>query len=626
MDPQLLKYYSEELIYMRSMADEFSLSHPKIAKRLGMQGNEVADPYVERLIEAFCFLSARMRIKLDAEFPNFTQRLLEVIYPNYISPTPSMAVAQFHPNSAEGDLAKGFKIKKQSALFGKIPEGEETACEFRTGMDVTLWPIEILDAKLTGIPPDIPTLSHVLAPHIKPQASLRIQLQTTNGIKFSELNNLDELPIYLSGDEQIASHLYELLLTSAVATFLTPVDKISDDIHAVANNSLTSIGMKLEDSLLPCPWTSFHGHNLIHEYFAYPSKFYFFGLTQLAKGFKKIDDTRAELIIILTKTNSSLTNLIDKKQFALHCTPIINLFPRRTDRVEINPKSTEQHIVADRSRPMDFEVFSIEKIVGQVAKTSQDMEFRPLFQTLRYDENNHGRYFSIRREARQTSESSRKYGTRTSYVGSEVFISLVDQIQAPYPENVRYLSVQALLTNRDLPRLIPRNGIADLVMHDSAPITSIGLIRPPSSPITSVARGEMAWKLIRQLGFNHIPLHDLSHRDGAKALREMLNIFVNNDDKVMQNQINGLIGTHLKPVVSRIPGVGPLVYGRGVECELTIDENNLSGISPFLLGYVLQQYYTKHVSVNTFTQTTLVSVQRGAIHTWPPNMGTRGIV
>jgi len=86
MDPRLLDYYNKELVYMREAASEFASSHPKIARRLGMHGIEVADPYVERLIESFSFMSARMQIKLDAEFPRFTQRLLEVLYPNYLSP------------------------------------------------------------------------------------------------------------------------------------------------------------------------------------------------------------------------------------------------------------------------------------------------------------------------------------------------------------------------------------------------------------------------------------------------------------------------------------------------------------------------------------------------------------
>ena len=130
MDPKLLDYYNQELTFMREMAGEFSRAHPKIARRLGMQGIEVADPYVERLIEAFCLLSARVQIKLDAEFPRFTERLLEVIYPNYVAPTPSMAVVAMHPAFTEGDFSRGFVLPKGSALKARVPRGEETAVEF----------------------------------------------------------------------------------------------------------------------------------------------------------------------------------------------------------------------------------------------------------------------------------------------------------------------------------------------------------------------------------------------------------------------------------------------------------------------------------------------------------------
>lgn len=626
MDPQLLKYYSEELVYMRSLAGEFAEQHPKIAKRLGMQGTEVADPYVERLIESFCFLSARTRIKLDAEFPNFTQRLLEVIYPNYISPTPSIAIAQFNPSKTEGNLTKGHPIPKQTALFAKIPAGEDTACEFRTGFDVNLRPIEITEAKLAGIPPDIPALDRYLPAHIRPQASLRLRFKTTNGALFSELSNLDELPLYLSGDEQIASHLHELLLTSSSAVFVAAPQKMSQNPYAIKQDGLVPYGLSVDQSLLPCPWSSFHGHNLIQSYFASPNQFYFVCLKNLAPGLSLIESDEIEVVVVLTKQNETLINLIDKNQFALYCTPIINLFPKRTDRVEVNPKLTEYHLIADRSRPLDYEIFSIEKVIAQQGQTSEDILFRPLFQTLRQDEGNHGRYFSTRREARLDSNSARKYGTRTSYIGSELFISLVDQFQAPFSDSIRYLSVQALLTNRDLPRLVPRNGLDDLTATDSIPTSSIGLIRAPSVPRPPIANGEMAWRLIRQLSFNHVPLMDLDHREGAQAFREMIGLFVRPDDEIMQRQIQGLIGTQIKPIVSRLPGSGPLVYGRGVQCQLTIDEDKLSGTSPFLFGLVLEHYLTKHVAINTFTQTKLSSIQRGDIMTWPPRMGSRGVV
>jgi type VI secretion system protein ImpG len=227
MDPRLLDCYNKELVYMREAASEFASAHPKIARRLGMHGIEVADPYVERLIESFSFLSARMQIKLDAEFPRFTQRLLEVLYPNYLSPTPSMAVAQLHPSVKEGDFTRGFVVPRGTAFHARVPAGEETPCEFRSSQDVTLWPVEIVDARLTGAPPDIPALERYLPPHVQVTGALRLRLRIVGEMNFSTLAGLDRLPIYLRGNEQLASHLFELLHTSAVATTRAPASPSS---------------------------------------------------------------------------------------------------------------------------------------------------------------------------------------------------------------------------------------------------------------------------------------------------------------------------------------------------------------------------------------------------------------
>jgi type VI secretion system protein ImpG len=254
------------------------------------------------------------------------------------------------------------------------------------------------------------------------------------------------------------------------------------------------------------------------------------------------------------------------------------------------------------------------------------MDFRPLYQTLNEDEGNHGRYFSIRREPRLHSDTSRKYGTRTPYVGTEVFVSLVDQHDAPYAETIRYLSVKALLTNRDLPCLVPRNGRSDLAVADSIPVESVGLIRAPSTPKSPFAQREIAWRLIRQLGFNHLPLADMPHRKGAQALRDMLRLFISADDSGQQRQIESLVGSRIEPVTRRLPGAGPLIYGRGVMCTLSVDEEGFSGTSPYLFGLVLEHYLARHVSINVFTQTVLESMQRGTVARWPVRMGGRGIV
>ncbi len=626
MDPQLLDYYNRELVYMRELAGEFAQQHPKVARRLGMHGTEVADPYVERLIEAFCFLSARTQIKLDAEFPRFTQRLLEVIYPNYVAPTPSIAVAQFRPSQSEGDFARGVEVPRGTGVNAAQAPGEKTACQFRTTQPLTLWPIEITEARLTGIPPDIQGLERYVPAHVMVQGALRLRLRCTRDATFDQLPGLDHLPVYLRGDDQIATHLFELLHSAGTATLIAPPGAMREHPFAVTQDAVSYVGMGPGEGALPLQSNSFHGHNLLHEYFACPQRFYFFGLNKLAQGLGRIRGREAELVVLLSKPPGNLASHVDRDQFALFCTPVVNLFPMRSDRIEITPGRAEFHLVADRQHPLDYEIYAIRQLAGQKSRHSASIDFQPLFATLNSDEGNHGRYFSLRRERRLISDQARKYGTRMAYIGSEVFVSLVDQNEAPYPDSLRYLSVSSLVTNRDLPNLVPRNGLSDLTPATSIPAEGIGLIRAPSPPRPPFADAEMAWRLIRLLGFNYLALTDLDHRAGGQGLRDMLRLFVANDDRAHLGQIQSLIASKVKPVMRRLPGNGPLIYGRGIQCQLTVDERGFSGISPYLFGVVLENFLARHVSVNVFTETELHSMQRGLVHRWPVRMGGRSVV
>ena len=102
------------------MGAEFAAHFPKIAARLGMHGLEVDDPYVERLLEGVGFLAARVQLKLDAEFPRFTQALLEIVYPHYLAPIPSMLMAQFTPDLSDPSLAGGFRVARGATLSSQI--------------------------------------------------------------------------------------------------------------------------------------------------------------------------------------------------------------------------------------------------------------------------------------------------------------------------------------------------------------------------------------------------------------------------------------------------------------------------------------------------------------------------
>ena len=205
MDPRLLRYYNQELQHLREMGAEFGKSFPKIAARLGIDGIEVADPYVERLLEGFAFLASRVQLKIDAEFPRFTQRLLEIVYPNYLAPMPAMLMAQFRPDLNDGNLARGFKIARGSMMRSQLGKGDETPCQFRTAQDVTLWPIEVVSASYFSYAPDLPLNQLPIGRRVK--GGVRLKLRSTAGLNFNQLA-LDKLRIHLAGGDEVAYKLY----------------------------------------------------------------------------------------------------------------------------------------------------------------------------------------------------------------------------------------------------------------------------------------------------------------------------------------------------------------------------------------------------------------------------------
>lgn len=630
MDPRLLDYYSQELVYMRKLTAEFAQAHPKIAARISIQENEIVDPYVERLVEAFCFMSARTQIKLDAEFPRFAGRLLEVIYPNYVAPTPSMAVARLYPDHRQDRLTRGYCLPRGTVLRAThIPEGEKTVCRFTTSQDVTLWPLAITQARLTGIPPDIVSLDRYAEPGRQVRGALRLQLSTTNGARMADLGGLDSLPVYLAGDAQIVSRLFELLHVSGMASVIDAPGEFSTPGHspvAVTDQAVTHVGLGADEGLLPLTWAEFHGHNLLHEYFSCPQRFWFFSLNGLESGLRRISGTQAEVVLLLDRSPGEMASLVDESRFALFCTPIINLFGKKAARSRIAPCDAEIHLVPDRLAPLDYEVLSVDRVYCYKSEnTSSEQEFRPLYQTLNNDKGNFGRYFSVRRERRLASDTARRYGTRTPYAGTEVFLSLVDQNEAPYDGDIQFLAFDAMVTNRDLPVLIPRDGQRDLATTESAPVDGIGLIRPPSSPKPPYAEREMVWRLIRQLNFNYLPFEDLDHRKGGQGLRDLLRLYLSPDDDEHRRQVESLVGVKTQAVTRKLPGAGPLVFGGGTECTLTVDEAGFSDSSPYLFGLVLEQYLARHVSINSFTRTELRSMQRGRIALWPARMGAREV-
>lgn len=622
MDPRLLEYYSGELTYIRELAAEFAQQYPKIGGRLGMNGIEVADPYVERLLEGFAFLTARIQLKMDAEFPRFSQRLLEMVYPNYLAPTPAMAVAEIKPSKSQGNLLEGFRVPRGSVMRSGIPRGESSTAEFRTAHEVTLWPLQIDAVQFGGPPTDISLAQNQLNRQVK--SSLRIRIKLTEAAQFSQLN-IEDLSFHIASADIPATRLYELLAAHVCGAVVCNTQQTNKVVGHLQPGDIALQGFSEEESLIPYQQKGFQGYRLLHEYFAFPQRYYFFAVHRLRELFRKVQGDTVELIILFDQQAAELEAVFTREHIALFCTPVVNLFSRRADRIAITPERHEYHIVIDRTRPLDHEVFGVTGVTGIYAERSEEQTFRPFYASLQNDGGSYGAYYSLRRELRVLSDNARQFGPRTSYIGSEVFVSLVDQNEAPFHSDLRELALEVLCTNRDLSLMIPLGGESDFTLTLSAPVQQIKVLRGPTRPRPSIANGDITWRLISHLGLNYLTLTDLDSQQGAAALRELLSLYADLTDTSVNKQIEGLSGVKLTPVTRRLPGKGPLVFGRGIDIELTVDEVPFAGLSPIVFGMVIEQFMARHVGINTFIQMSLHTMQRGLIHRWPARFGNRPV-
>ncbi|RQS77025.1 type VI secretion system baseplate subunit TssF [Burkholderia sp. Bp8963] len=620
MDTRLLDYYNRELAYLRELGGEFAQQFPKVASRLRLHDSGPPDPYVERLLEGFSFLTARVQLKMDAEFPRFTQALLDAVYPGYVAPLPSIAIVRFAPLLNEGSLAQGWRLPAGTALRARPAASEQTACEFRTAHDLTLWPLELTDAAVTGAPAWLPR--GAVAARQDVRGTLRIRLKARGGAKLAQLP-LDRLTFHLAGPERDALHLLELLAAHALGVVCHDPGQPPRWMHPLDADAIVHEGFDPAQAILPDDGRSFHGYRLLREYFAFPARFLFFSIGGLRPALARARGDECELTVLFDRHDAALEAAVDARHLALNCTPAVNLFTRRADRIPVQPGAREHHVVVDRSRPLDYEVYAVQRLASEQRDDGQSREFRPFHASFAGDGGNYGAYYTVRREPRLVSAQARANGTRTGYVGSEAYVSLVDSQCAPYDETMRYLSVDTLCTNRDLVLLQPPGDANTFTLRVSAPVERIVAIRGPSRPRPPIADAQTAWRLIRHLGLARHTLTDLDDDDGAHVLRELLGLHADPADAAMRRQIDGLRRVAFSPVFRRLPALGPLMFGRGVQVDVTVDDHAFSGDSPFLLGAVLEQFFARHVSINAFAECVLTSAQRGTLAHWPARIGRR---
>ncbi len=610
MRDRLEQFYEQELFFIRRMAAEFARDRPKIADRLalGADTRESGDPHVERMIESFAFLTARVRLKLEDEFPELTDSLLGLLYPHYLAPIPSMSIAQFVLDPNQGKLTDGFTIPRESRLISREVKG--IPCRFRTAYPVTLWPIELSTSYLTApfgsgikLPPG---LNHV-------QAMLRLELRITGNLPWSALS-LDQLRICLNGDEKTSHQLYELIFNQCVGVFVREPGGVSTLLPA---DSVKEVGFGLDEGLLPYDARSFIGYRLLTEYFAFPQKFLFADLTRLNSIVAKATKPTIDVCLLLNRADRSLESRVDRDVLKLGCAPIVNLFSQQAEPIRLTQTQTEYSVTPDVRNRRAFEVYSIDAVTSTNLDNSAVTEYQPFFAC------RHGRTSSL---SPTYWHSKRVPSAIKNDRGTEVRLSLVDLNFDPSMPATEILSVATTCSNRDLPGELRTSGGESwgFQLEGQAPLKRIDPLVSPTLP-SRIPEGELRWRLISHLALNHFSI--TGGESGADALRELLKLYDYNNSRATAQQIAGIDQISSRRKTARITGGASIGFCRGIELEITFDPEKYAGIGAFLMASVLDKFVGLYASINSFTRlSTRMRNSAEPFKVWPYRVGDQTVL
>ncbi|HYH44770.1 MAG TPA: type VI secretion system baseplate subunit TssF, partial [Thermoanaerobaculia bacterium] len=498
LDDGLLRYYLDELAYLRHAGQDFATTYPKVAARLELQPGECPDPHVERLIESFAFLTARIQSDLDADFPEVAKELLDVLYPHYLRPIPSLAVARFDVDPERGKLTSGYEIPRETPLFVHAERG--AVCRLRTCYPVTLWPVEIAEAELES--PDRYDFTSGMS-DVTAVLRLRLRSQTE---AFESLG-VDRLRFHLTGDPVLVGRLYELLLVDLRGVVIvpgTPGGTVAP-FH-LPPSAVQPVGFAEDEALLPYPRTSHPGYRLLQEYFAFPEKFHFVDLEGLAG---RARGAVTDVLFLLRRRPGRLP--VRPDTFALGCTPVVNLFPKTSEPVRVDHRQIEYRLVADMRREATTEVHSIVSVSGSSNLSDRAREYAPFYSFTH----------AMQRSSQKAFWHARRVPAQGGKTGTEILLSFRDLDFKPALPPDETVFAHVLCTNRGLASELPAE--KPLLTDEALPVRRIVCVRKPTRPLMPPLAGQALWRLVSHLSLNYLSLE--GGGAGLRALHEILGLY-----------------------------------------------------------------------------------------------------
>jgi type VI secretion system protein ImpG len=596
----LLPFYERELGFLRRYSREFSERYPKIAGDLLMAGEVCEDPHIERMIQSFALMSARISKRLEDDYPEFTEALLEVLYPHYLRPFPSCSIARFDYSATAGQLTRVQTIARGTELATRSVKG--VACKFKTAYDVLVSPVKIDEVKFDAIfePPE----SVILPTGGSSKVSIKLSTMSEQLLLGKSTGNLR---IFVDGEPSFCAALLDAMFLRSVAAYVE-VEGARRWVR-LSKSPITPVGFEEQDGLIDFPERSHPAYRLLTEYFAFPEKFNFFDIDIASVAQKLGRDSRSITLHFVfsglradSNTSRMLGNL-NKNNLLLGCSPVINLFKQHGDPIRVTHASAQYPVVANSRNAYAYEVYSVDSVmlVKQTSQGESVTEVKP-FYSLKHGSvsEKNGRYWSLRRDELIGIKSP----------GYETEITIVDVDFNPAKPETDTLSIDLTCTNRDMPSMLSY-GLAggDLFLEGGALVKQINFLRKPSVTYR-FERGRGAhWRLISHLSLNHLSLG----QKGIEAFQETLRLYDLPRSVINEKMLSGIVAIDHQSTSKWLTGKPFACLARGIEITLTIDEDNFVGSGLHVFANILDSFFALYVHINSFTQVCLKSKKSGEV-------------
>ena len=621
MDRNFMAYYEDELAHIRELATEFAAIHPTVARNLSLDAVPCPDPYVERLLEGVAYLAARTRLKVDAESSRYVRNLLDELYPDLVCPAPAMTMAVLHPGPQVQTMLDGHRVQRGTRFVAAYREGISTRATYTSTQEVALWPIALDKAEYLQ---DRGAMNAAGLDRPEAEAAIRLSLSRVGPGSLAELS-LDRLDLWFVGGSR-GGVIFDAVFGHGSAAIARSA---KGSAHPLTGPSL--VGVTDREGLLPRVRPSFEGYRLMREYFLMPDRFHFLRLDGLNPALRACTQGSCEVVIYLDAARPEISD-IAAKDFRLFVTPLVNLFEKECNVIDIDGRSAAHVVHADRTRPRDFEIYRLTN-VEDADSDGPEALVEPLYSVGQH--RGSGLVYTTERRPRRPGEDEIRRGqTRTNYAGDDLFLSVARPADVTVTKALRRLDIRALCTNRDLPIL---DDSPKLSLETGDPVGRVELLSPFRRPRGSVASAlpnivsggesqldDLAWRLVAQLSLNHLSLAEPGLE--AEPLRAMLDLYAGRGDPALSRHARSITRVRSRQVVERLGIPGPICFGHGIEVTLDVDETTMTGASTLLLSALLNQLFARHAAINSFVRTKTHLMQRQEDVSWPMSPGNRALI